>query len=119
MHELSICSDILRVAASEMQQLPRGSRLTTVRVAAGAWRQIVPEFLQTAFRASRPGTVAEHAELEVRTLPLHIACRGCGWRGDSPGRTLVCPACGSGDTAMSGGGELIVESLEIEENGTY
>ena len=77
MHEISLMSDIMRIATEELVR-HGGRRLTLVRVRYGVLNQIVPDAMRMAFDAFIAGTPHEGAALELKEEPLRLRCRGCG-----------------------------------------
>jgi hydrogenase nickel incorporation protein HypA/HybF len=84
-------------------------------VAVGRLRQIEPEHMHFAYETLVRGTRLEGSKLEMRTLPLTGTCRDCEWRGEIRELFFCCAACGSNRGEFEGGMELLLESLEIEE----
>lgn len=111
MHELSIASGV--VAAVERHAGGRPVAVVNVRV--GGLRQVVPDSLEFYFALVSRGTVCEGATLEVEVLPARLRCGDCGseWELDRP---LFRCACGSASVEVIAGDELMVESIEIEED---
>lgn len=48
-------------------------------------------------------------------VPAAGACRECGQESELAGLPLACPACGSLDLELLRGEELLVDSLELED----
>ena len=116
MHELSISQSIVDLVLAELSRMePKPARILSVRVAAGALRQIVPSCLQDAYRFLAEGTAVQGSSLELRALPLKSRCRSCGRESESPGFPGDCPSCGSAEMEITGGAELYVESVEVED----
>ena len=66
MHEISLMSDIMRIATEELVR-HGGRRLTLVRVRYGVLNQIVPDAMRMAFDAFIAGTPHEGANLPPAT----------------------------------------------------
>lgn len=116
MHELSICETLVKAAQAELKKLPPGARLKTVRVAAGKLHQIVPENMTFAYEALTQGTPLAGSVLTITPLPISARCRACGWSGAIQDLVFTCGACGAGDLEITGGRELYLENLEVEED---
>jgi hydrogenase nickel incorporation protein HypA/HybF len=116
MHELSICQALADMVSQEMTKPGmRNTRVLEVRVAAGVLRQIVPDFLQDAFAMVTAGTPLAGVLLKVRSVPLQARCRACRAESSSDRFLVACKDCGSSDIEITGGSELFVESLEVED----
>ncbi len=116
MHEFSIAQAIIRTAVdSGARQGARRIRQINCRV--GVLRQVVPELLQTAFEAQIADTPAAGAKLVLETVPLRFSCGVCGHTFGSD-EWQDCPACGSSEVTLRGGDELVVSSIEIDDDGS-
>ncbi len=114
MHELAIAESIVAIAARHAG----ARRVTKVEVKVGHLRQVVPSALEFAFELVADGTTVEGARLELGEVEATVACRVCGLEDAVADFPLACNACGSLDVEVTGGEELLVESLELEEWGT-
>jgi hydrogenase nickel incorporation protein HypA/HybF len=111
MHELSIAESIVDIAVRHA----RGRPVTRVEVSVGHLRQVVPSALAFAFELVAQGTAADGAELVLNVIPAAGRCRQCGVESVLDGFPLLCTACGSADVELVRGEELLVESLDVEE----
>jgi len=112
-----MCQSLVTAVLGEIGGYDDGAgRLVKAVVVIGARRQIVPEYMEDAYRILTRNTPAEGSVLEVRSAPLSGSCRECEWQGETTSSGLpVCPACGSPRVAWDGGMELCLESLEIDD----
>jgi hydrogenase nickel incorporation protein HypA/HybF len=111
MHELSIAEGVIGV----VERHAHGRRVAKVELKVGYLRQVVPSALSFAFGLVAEGTVAEGAELEMEEVPAAGRCRACGAETPLPELPLTCRACGSFEVEVTCGEELLVDSLELEE----
>jgi hydrogenase nickel incorporation protein HypA/HybF len=111
MHELSIADAVVQIVSRHAD----GRRVTRVELKVGHLRQVVPDALDFAFELVAQGTEAEGAELVMEEVPANARCRVCGARSDLTGFPAYCTACGSLDVEVTGGDELLVEALELED----
>jgi len=115
MHELSICQSILDTALEEFRKVdPPPSCILKMRVVVGELRQVVPDFLQSAYEMVTKDTPAEGSDLEIAHVTIKAKCSACGWEGEIPKTDFHCPKCKSSDIEVSGGMELYLESIEVE-----
>lgn len=112
MHELSLCLDMI----DQLEGLVATHQARAVgwaRVRIGMLSGVEPQLLESAFTIAKAGTVADAAELITELVPPVVACAACGRESEvSPGN-LRCPGCGSGETRLVRGGELILASVEL------
>jgi hydrogenase nickel incorporation protein HypA/HybF len=111
MHELSIAEGVVDVAVRHA----RGRRVAAVELRVGHLRQVVPSALAFAFELVAQGTLVEGAELRMEEVPAAGRCRSCGMDTPLPDLPLRCRGCGGWDVEITRGEELLVESLELEE----
>jgi hydrogenase nickel incorporation protein HypA/HybF len=115
MHEVSICQGLVKVVLDELTQRAIGAgRLKRVRVVAGQLHQLVPDSLTFAYELLTRDTPAAGSQLDLRMPPLLAQCPGCGWNGAIEPPVFLCEACGAG-VEITGGDELFVEALEIDD----
>jgi hydrogenase nickel incorporation protein HypA/HybF len=111
MHELSIAAAVVEIAGRHAA----GRRVRTITLKVGHLRQVVPSALAFSFEVVAAGTPVEGAELEIEAVPAIGVCRRCGLESHLPAFPLQCQACGGFDLRIVAGEELVVESLELEE----
>jgi len=113
MHELSLCQDLVgQVTALARQH--RARSVACVRVQIGLLAGVEPLLLESAFSIARVGTVAEQAEMITEIMTPLVQCRACGAESEVAPADLRCPVCGSGDTRLVRGEELILARVELE-----
>ena len=108
-----MCESI--VAAVERRAA--GRRVTQVRVRVGALHRTMPEALEQGFELASAGTVAEGAVLDVVVLPARVHCSTCGAESAASDGVLACPVCAGIDVEVSGGDELMLESIQVVSSG--
>ncbi len=112
MHEASIVESLIEMVR---QQVPDGTRVTRVNVRVGLLTGISPDCLHFYFDFLRENTVAANAELSVEEAPLSTTCAACNATLALDELTWICPSCGGALLAFSGGNELDLVSLEVED----
>jgi hydrogenase nickel incorporation protein HypA/HybF len=111
LHELSIADAIVAIACEHAQ----GRRVTSVEVKIGQLRQVVPDALEFAFGLVVAGTNVEGAALQVEHVAPRVRCARCEIESDVTHFPLACTVCGTVDVDVVAGDELLVESLELEQ----
>jgi hydrogenase nickel incorporation protein HypA/HybF len=111
MHELSIADAIVTIA----RRHAAGRRVTRVDVRVGHLRQVVPDSLTFAFELIAAGTELDGAELVIEDVPARVRCGACAAETMLAEFPAHCSACGGLDVEVTGGEELLVDSLEIDE----
>ena len=124
MHELALSKAIVDAAARHAER----RRVTVVRVRVGTLRQAIPESIGFHFGIVARGTVCEGARLEQQRVAAILRCARCGSEWDpaplpaEDAQHLIavprfrCPSCGDGNAEVVAGDELVVESIDVEED---
>jgi hydrogenase nickel incorporation protein HypA/HybF len=110
-HELALSSAVVNTAVKHAA----GRRVTVIWLRVGRLRQVVPDTLAFYFGFVSQGTLCEGARLEQEVVDARLRCGGCGheWAIEIP--AFRCPSCTGSDVEVASGGELEVESIEVEE----
>jgi hydrogenase nickel incorporation protein HypA/HybF len=107
MHEFGLSEGVLAV----VRQRAGGRQVAGIRVRFGVRHAVDQESLAQAFSVVAEGTEAAGAAVELVTVPALIACRGCGFTGETTDLLAVCPGCAGPDVEISGGDEMVLESI--------
>jgi len=115
MHETAIISELLEAAERESARAGAAGRVLTLKLSVGRLSTASPEALQFAFEWLSKGTWFEGARLEIARPSAVCHCRQCGARSETDDVFCPCPVCGSGDVSIEGGQDLLLTSIEIED----
>lgn len=115
MHEMALAGGILRVVedAAAREHFRRVSRLS---LEAGALAGVEVHALRFALESMAPGTVLDGAAIEIDEPAGRAWCMVCaetvsiGVRGDA------CPRCGGWQLTPTGGTELKVRELIVQDD---
>jgi hydrogenase nickel incorporation protein HypA/HybF len=114
MHELAICQALMDQV--ENIALERNALcVTSIVVGMGPLSGVEAQLLKNAYPIASAGTVAEHAELIIESLPIRVKCGQCGSESDALPNKLVCKQCGDWRTTLVSGDELMLMSVELEK----
>ena len=108
MHELGLCEAI--VGAVEKRAGDR--EVARVRVRVGRLHHVHPEAFEQSFAIAAMGSVAHEAAAELVLLPVTGTCKSCGEAFEGEEQFAGCPACGALEIDITGGDELVLESIE-------
>lgn len=114
MHEMSLMTQVFDI----INQTVAFNNVTQVRrvtLKVGKMANVVPDCLSFCFEILSQGTKCQGAELVMEEVPVTVECRECGKEFSTEGFPLICPVCGSSNTGITGGTEITVDSLEIDE----
>ncbi|BAZ94664.1 putative hydrogenase nickel incorporation protein HybF [Thiohalobacter sp. COW1] len=112
MHELSVCQGMLR-QVSDLARRHRAERVSRIVVRIGPLAGVEPELLRQAFPIASAGTLAASADLVVETDALRVHCNECGTESEVRPNRLLCNQCGSWQTRLISGDELLLASVEF------
>ena len=110
MHEIGLCQSVLSV----VEERAAGSRVAGVRLRVGALHRVSPEAFDQNFSLVAAGSLADGAAVEVEIVPVVGHCRDCGHQWEAQDQLPLCPGCESMQVELSGGDELVLESLVTE-----
>ncbi len=114
MHELAICQSLMDQV--ENIALERNALcVTSIIVGIGPLSGVEAQLLKNAYTVASAGTVAEHAELIIETLPIRVKCSLCGSESDALPNKLICKQCGDWRTTLLSGDEMMLMSVELEK----
>jgi len=115
-HELSIVQAIVEQVEKEVESSGHSGRVTRLELVIGRLSGVCPDSIRFAFQLLAPGTILEAAEIAIDEPKAACACRVCGARSEIEELSAACPACGSRDVTIEGGQELLLQSIELEDD---
>lgn len=107
MHEFGLCEGVL----DAVRQRAGGRQVAGIRVRFGVRHAVDQESLEYAFSVVAEGTEAAGAAVELVTVPATITCPDCGFSGETTDVLATCPRCGGAAATISGGDEMVLESI--------
>jgi hydrogenase nickel incorporation protein HypA/HybF len=108
-HELSICRAIAGIVADKAA----GRAVERVRIDVGHLRQVVPETLIYNWVIAVQGSPLDGATLDVNHIPAVLHCASCDADSELTVAVFRCAACGSTDTNVVSGDELMITSFDL------
>jgi hydrogenase nickel incorporation protein HypA/HybF len=113
MHEMGIANSVLDAIRAESRRFPNG-HIYKVGVRIGELAGIDPSAMSFCFEALVRGTDLEPLALEIEYSPRRYQCRACGQSYAAAREDSACPDCGMTESLFSGGDELELAFLEVE-----
>ncbi len=114
MHELSLAREILRIAESTASTA--GAHLITrIEIEVGSLAGIMVEALEFGLDASKKGTLAESANIDINTIEGAGACPACGGTFPANAMFAKCPDCPDAFLRINSGTEFKVIAIEVED----
>ena len=121
MHEFSIADDIVRNVL-ETAKKNRGKKVVSILLEIGELTHLSGEQVSFWIKELFRDTVAEGAEVNVKTIKPRIQCKGCGYKGgmgpnqEDSFRYLIsasCPKCNSFQINIEKGRECILRRIQV------
>lgn len=115
MHELSLAGGVLRLVeqAAAREGFHRVRRLV---LEAGALSGVEVRSLRFAIESLAPGTCLEGCTLQIDEPAGQAWCLGCSHSVPLAARGQACPRCGSHQLQPTGGTDLRVTELLVEDH---
>lgn len=114
MHEMTMMQGILAAAHQALAGYEAG-RVAAIKVRAGVLANIMPDALSFAFEMQSQGTQFQDADFILEISPLVARCLDCGLEYESTALPPICPRCNSRRLEIVSGSEVLVESIDFEE----
>jgi len=115
MHEAAIAADLIAAASAAVAREGARGRIVRLEVTAGRLSGVSVEALRFAFEQLAAGTPAAGAELVVTEPKAACRCASCGAQSETEDLFAPCPVCGSSDVTITGGRELLLQSVDIDQ----
>ena len=115
MHELGIVYHIIR----DVENVARANgvrRVSSVTLLLGEVSGVVPDLLLDAWRwAADKKPITQGAELIVEPVDAVTHCEACGRDYGTVEHGKTCPHCGSGETYLLQGQEVMIKQIETSD----
>ncbi len=115
MHELSICQSIIEQVTQVAQQ-NNALSVSRIIIDIGPLSGVEAPLLEHAFPIASAGTIAQDAILETQILPIKVRCNLCHNENEASMNKLLCSACGTWQTTLISGDEMLLRSIELEHH---
>ncbi len=116
MHELAIVDALIEQVQQEVQQSGVRGRVTRLDLVIGRLSGVCPDSIRFAFEMLARDTVLETAEIRIEEPAAVCPCLACGSKTEIVDLGAVCPACSSPNVSIEGGQDLLLQSIELEDD---
>ncbi len=114
MHEVSMMQNTLDIAIAQAQQ-NGAKKIDLLTMNIGELSGVIPEALEFAFDVLIQGTMAQNAQLEIKTIPVVCHCQRCDRNFQPEGYIFTCPQCQQVTTDVLTGTELELASVVVSD----
>lgn len=117
MHEMTLAVSIVDLAVQTAER-ENGNRISRIEIEVGNLAGVLTDSLEFCFEAASRATMAEGASFQIVLRKAHGLCKDCGSSFDVAAYYQHCPDCGGVGVEISGGQQLKVIAVTIEEEDT-
>lgn len=114
MHEASLAGGILQLVERTAER-ERFARVTHLRLEAGQLAGVESRALRFALEAIAPGTLLDGARIDIDEPPGQAWCMDCSLTVEIAQRGDACTHCGGYRLQPTGGTELKVIDMQVED----
>jgi len=121
MHEFSISSEIVKTVFDTAEK-NNGKKVLSIQLEIGELTHLNGEQVTFWVKELFEGSVAEGAEVKIKTIKARIHCKACGYKGgiksdrEDSFRHLTlqtCPQCNSFQIKVEKGRECILRRIQV------
>jgi hydrogenase nickel incorporation protein HypA/HybF len=112
---MSIVHALLEQVEGEVERSGHTGRVLSLDLVIGRMSGVHVDAIRFAFEVLAPDTLADAARLQIKESKASLQCRACDCVRKIDELQLTCPECESSDITIQGGQELILESIELED----
>lgn len=110
MHELGIVYQLMKtVDGIKIEQ--KVSEIETIVLQIGEMTDVVPKFIEEAWRAAAPQTDYKSTDLKVEVITARAKCADCGYEDNVKNLSFSCPICSSSNLKIISGREFLIKEI--------
>src|SRR5690348_17046206 len=113
MHELSIAKNIVEIIKESVKENNLAD-IDTVVLKIGELAGVVSDSLQFSLEAISVDTELQNVKYDMQKVPFIIKCNTCNNEVNNELGIVKCPVCGSTDTEIISGNELLISEIILK-----
>lgn len=113
MHELGIVYQLMKTV-DNIKVEQNVSEIESVTLQIGEMTDIVPKFIEEAWKVSAPETEYKNTKLRIEIIPACAKCSDCGYEDKVKNFGLTCPECGSSKLKIISGREFLIKEISAK-----
>jgi hydrogenase nickel incorporation protein HypA/HybF len=113
MHELAITQSMFDIVLKQAEQ-SKAKKVTKINLVIGEMTGVVSDCIQFYMDFLSKGTVAEGVVVFVTSVPATAKCLTCSKTFTVKELEWTCPHCDGISLEVTGGKELLVDSIEVD-----
>jgi hydrogenase nickel incorporation protein HypA/HybF len=115
MHELSIVDALIEQVGRELHRADQHGKVLGLELSIGRFSGVNCDSLRFAFELLAPGTLVEGAKVEIREVKASCHCHACHASTEIDDLVFQCPKCGSEEITIEGGRDLLLQTIDVED----
>jgi len=117
MHEIGIARNMFNLVLEEARKVD-AKKVYRIDLVIGEMTGAVGDSVRFYLDLLGKGTIAEGADVAIRTVPPMVRCRNCRMPSELERKMRwQCPHCAGNHMEIIAGRELIVKSIGVQTNG--
>jgi hydrogenase nickel incorporation protein HypA/HybF len=112
---MSLVQSLIEQVASEVDKSGHHGRVVSIDLVIGRLSGVHVDSIQFAFEVLAPGSALDGARLQIHQTQAILRCRDCGLEEPIDDLAVRCGKCGSCETVIEGGQDLVLQSIEVED----
>lgn len=113
MHELSIAKNILEIVRDSVDEKEL-KNIDKVILKIGEFSGVISDSLLFSLEAISADTELKNVSYEMKKIPFIIKCNNCANEVNNELGIIKCPLCGSVDTEIISGNELLISEIILK-----
>ena len=115
MHETALMANILSIATENLKGY-NIEKVNSVSLKVGRLANVLNDALEFAFESQTASGLFKGARLDIEIVPITACCEKCGKEFQSMDIPPLCPVCGSNEVKITGGTEIFIDSVDVDED---
>ncbi len=115
MHELSIVDALIEQVKREVHRAGQSGKVRGIELSIGRLSGVNCDSVRFAFELLAPGTLVEGAEIVIHEVKAACRCQACNARVEIDDIIFKCPKCSSDAVIIEGGRDLLLQSINVED----
>lgn len=110
MHELGLVYQVVRTVDDVVKEQAL-SEVDEIVLEIGEMSDVVPKFIEEAWKATAPTTQYPNAKMTVEVIKAIARCNKCGSENEVRSINITCPVCDSADFTLLSGREFNIKHI--------
>lgn len=113
MHELGIVYQLMKTV-DNIKTEQNVSEIERITLQIGEMTDIVPKFIEEAWKVSAPQTDYKNTKLQIEIISACAKCADCGYEDKVRNLGMNCSECGSSKLKIISGREFLIKEISAK-----